>query len=87
MSLCYDILESVGKQVQIIRQTNNNKKKFNHMIKSYNLHNEELREAVIDLDENHMISYIQYYRKIDSEHFISCVNHRWVKNFDKMNGF
>jgi len=81
MSICYDLLEMIGKNVEIIRETNNNKNKFNHMIKEYKNHNDNLREAIVDLDENHMITYIQYYRKINERYFVSYVNYGWVKNF------
>ena len=70
MTLCFDLMEMIGDEVEIIRQTNKNKIKFNSMINTYNKHNEELRESIIDLDENNLITYIQYYRKIDSENFI-----------------
>ena len=51
------------------------------MIKEYKHHNDNLREAIVDLDENHMITYIQYYRKINERYFVSYVNYGWVKNF------
>ena len=86
MTLCFDLMEMIGDNVETIRETNKNKIKFNSMINTYNKHNEELRESIIDLDENNLITYIQYYRKIDSEHFISSVNHSWVKAFDEFNG-
>ena len=84
MTLCFDLMGMIGDEVKIIRETNKNKIKFNSMINAYNKHNEELRESITHFDENHLITYIQYYRKIDSENFISSVNHSWVKRFDKM---
>jgi len=82
MTLCFDLMEMIGDEVETIRQTNKNKIKFNSMINAYNLHNEELRDSIVDLDEEHLTTYILYYRNINQRDFIKSANAEWVNHPD-----
>ena len=78
MTLCFDLMEMIGDEVETIRQTNKNKIKFNSMINAYNLHNEELRDSIVDLEEEHITTYILYYRNINQRDFIKSANANWL---------
>jgi len=82
MTLCFDLMEMIGDEVETIRQTNKNKIKFNSMINAYNLHNEDLRDSIVDLDEEHLTTYILYYRNINQRDFIKSANAEWVNHPD-----
>jgi len=75
-------MEMIGDEVETIRQTNKNKIKFNSMINAYNLHNEDLRDSIVDLDEEHLTTYILYYRNINQRDFIKSANAEWVNHPD-----
>ena len=82
MTLCFDLMEMIGDEVETIRETNKNKIKFNSMINAYNLHNEDLRDSIVDLDEEHLTTYILYYRNINQRDFIKSANAEWVNHPD-----
>lgn len=78
MTLCFDLMEMIGEEVKHIRETNKNKIKFNSLINAYNLHNEDLRDSIVDLEEEHMTTYILYYRNINQTDFIKSANAKWL---------
>tara|TARA_R110000796_G_scaffold4795_1_gene18226 strand:- start:157 stop:405 length:249 start_codon:yes stop_codon:yes gene_type:complete len=73
-------MEMIGEEVKHIRETNKNKIKFNSMMNAYNLHNEDLRDSIVDLEEEHMTTYILYYRNINQTDFIKSANAKWLDN-------
>ena len=67
MALCFDIMELIGFEVEKIRQTKENKNKYNNFIKTFKYFNLVLKDFYFE-DEDDIDLINEYYKTITLFH-------------------
>ena len=62
--VCYDIMEMIGKQYTIIKETNKNKKLYGEMIKHLNYYIDEYVDPEDDYDAQAIMTYELLYKEL-----------------------